>query len=139
VGVADHAGTKTAIAILATGGEERGVPGLDINSPKLLQPDRAKVRDDMVMSKLAIGLGRRSGNLLAGFPLSEPVEDTARRPALPAKFDNKVVFTADDIAEIFGWSVWNVYEMVRQGQLKAVKIGRRVKFSRHVIEGMLGA
>ena len=56
---------------------------------------------------------------------------------LDAKWDGKSVFDVPEIAEIFEISSWAVYELIRSGELGAVRVGRLLKIPRHVIERKL--
>jgi excisionase family DNA binding protein len=68
-----------------------------------------------------------------------PKDQQRRKPSLPRKWDGKAVFDVADFAEIFELNSWSVYDLIKRGQIRAVKIGRLVKIPRHVIEEMLEA
>ena len=56
---------------------------------------------------------------------------------LPKKWDGRTVFTAAEVAEIFGMNPWVIYDLIKRKKLRAVRIGRLVKIPRHIIEEML--
>ncbi len=49
------------------------------------------------------------------------------------------MINVNDVADLLSVSNQTVYNMIRDGRLKATKIGREWRFSRHEIEGMLTA
>ncbi len=67
-----------------------------------------------------------------------PISKTAK-PVLPRKWGGKAVFDVYEVAEIFEMSPWAIYEAIKKGELRAVRIGRLLKVSRQVVEGMLAA
>lgn len=50
----------------------------------------------------------------------------------------KQAFSVQEAAEIFGISPITVYRLVRRGELKAVRFGRRVRIPRSEVERLLG-
>jgi excisionase family DNA binding protein len=49
------------------------------------------------------------------------------------------VFDVPEVAEIFGTTPWAIYEAIKRGELRVVRIGRLIKIPRPVIEEMLEA
>jgi excisionase family DNA binding protein len=68
---------------------------------------------------------------------SARVPNSTDKRILPRKWDGKSVFDVPEVAEIFDMSPWAIYEAIRKGELRAVRIGRLLKISRPVIEEML--
>jgi excisionase family DNA binding protein len=64
---------------------------------------------------------------------------TPGRRILPQKWDGKSVFDVPEVAEIFETSPWAIYEAIKKGELRAVRIGRLLKVPRPVLEEMLTA
>jgi excisionase family DNA binding protein len=58
---------------------------------------------------------------------------------LPAKWQEYSTFTVDEFAEIFRLSRAASYAAVANGEVKSIRIGRRVIIPRGVIEKMLAA
>jgi excisionase family DNA binding protein len=58
---------------------------------------------------------------------------------LPRKWDNKSVFDVPEVAEILEVTPWAIYEAIKRGDVRAVRIGRLLKIPRQVLEGMLAA
>lgn len=71
--MADRPGAE-ALAVLPAVVDQRIVPMLDIDRPKLLQFGLANVRDDLIGDQLAIPLDRLGADLLARFPLRKAIE-----------------------------------------------------------------
>jgi excisionase family DNA binding protein len=59
------------------------------------------------------------------------------RQALPRKWNDRSVFDVPEVAEIFETTPWAIYEAIKRGELRVVRIGRLIKIPRHVIEEML--
>jgi excisionase family DNA binding protein len=58
---------------------------------------------------------------------------------LPKKWDGKFVFDVPEVAEIFEVTPWAIYEAIKRGDVRAVRIGRLLKVPRQVLEEMLAA
>lgn len=69
-------------------------------------------------------VARMIQNITAGFSERQPDE----RPEL---------INVDDVADLLSVSNQTVYNMIKDGRLKAVKVGREWRFSRHQIEKIL--
>lgn len=69
-------------------------------------------------------VARMIQNITAGFSERPPSE----RPDM---------INVNDVADLLSVSNQTVYNMIRDGRLKATKIGREWRFLRHEIEGML--
>jgi excisionase family DNA binding protein len=61
------------------------------------------------------------------------------REVLDAKWQGLSTFTVDEFAEIFRLSRAASYAAVANGEVKSIRIGRRVIIPRNVIEQMLAA
>jgi excisionase family DNA binding protein len=61
------------------------------------------------------------------------------KPTLPAKWNEKAVFDVPEVAELLEIPVWSIYELIKNGGMRAVRIGRRLRVPRHVIEEILEA
>ena len=61
------------------------------------------------------------------------------RQVLPRKWSGRSVFDVPEVAEIFETTPWAIYEAIKRGELRVVRIGRLIKIPRHVIEEMLAA
>ena len=61
------------------------------------------------------------------------------RQALPRKWNDRSVFDVPEVAEIFETTPWAIYEAIKRGELRVVRIGRLIKIPRHVVEKMLTA
>jgi excisionase family DNA binding protein len=59
------------------------------------------------------------------------------RQALPRKWNDRSVFNVPEAAEIFGTTPWAIYEAIKRGELRVVRIGRLIKIPRPVVEEML--
>ena len=60
-----------------------------------------------------------------------------RREILPRKWNDRSVFDVPEVAEIFGTTPWAIYEAIKRGELRVVRIGRLIKIPRPVVEEML--
>jgi excisionase family DNA binding protein len=59
------------------------------------------------------------------------------RQALPRKWNDRSVFDVPEVAEIFETTPWAIYEAIKRGELRVVRIGRLIKIPRPVVEQML--
>ncbi len=55
------------------------------------------------------------------------------------KWNGRTTFKVTEAAEILGISPWAAYEAVKNGEIPAVKIGRRCIVPRHALERLLTA
>ena len=59
------------------------------------------------------------------------------RQVLPRKWSDRSVFDVPEVAEIFQTTPWAIYEAIKRGELRVVRIGRSIKIPRPVVEDML--
>lgn len=52
-------------------------------------------------------------------------------------FATRTTFTVDEAADLLGIHRQTLYAAIRRGEIPAVRIGRRVLVSRHVLEELL--
>jgi excisionase family DNA binding protein len=50
---------------------------------------------------------------------------------------NKLTLSVDETALLLGISPGLVYELVRRGELTAIRLGRRILIPRHVVEALV--
>ena len=58
---------------------------------------------------------------------------------LPAKWDGRASFSVDELPEFFPISRAGAYAAVANGEIRSIRIGRRIVIPRAVIEQMLAA
>jgi excisionase family DNA binding protein len=61
------------------------------------------------------------------------------RPILDRKWDGRSTFAVHEAAEILGISPWAAYRGVKNGNIPATRIGKRLVVPRHALERKLGA
>lgn len=64
--------------------------------------------------------------------------NASRRPEPDTPKETAVLLTTDQVIEMLQVSRSTVYELVDQGRLHPVKLGRLVRYSRANIESMIG-
>ena len=66
-----------------------------------------------------------------------PKTFTIRRQLLPSKWNDRAVFTVDELAEILQTNPWTVREAIKRGDIAAFRIGRIIRVTRPVVEEIL--
>jgi excisionase family DNA binding protein len=56
---------------------------------------------------------------------------------IDAKWDGRTTFRVREAAEILSMTTWCCYEAIKQGQVPAIRIGKRVIVPRAALEQML--
>ena len=68
-----------------------------------------------------------------------PAEDATRERRNGAdRSPDKLTLSVDEAARLLGISSGLAYELVRKGELAAVRLGRRILVPRHVVEALVG-
>jgi excisionase family DNA binding protein len=60
-----------------------------------------------------------------------------RRQALPEKWDERAVFSVEELAEILRTNPWTIYEAIKRKDISVVRIGRVIRITRPVVENLL--
>lgn len=63
----------------------------------------------------------------------------SHKQVLPQKWDDRTVFRVEELAEILRTNPWTIYEAIRRQDIPVVRVGRVIRITRPVVEGMLGA
>jgi excisionase family DNA binding protein len=61
----------------------------------------------------------------------------SRKQVLPQKWDGRVVFNVEELAEILRTNTWTIYEAIKRKEISVVRIGRVIRIARPVVEEML--
>ncbi len=64
--------------------------------------------------------------------------NASSRPKADAPSETAVLLTTDQVIELLQVSRSTIYELIEQGRLRPVKLGRLVRYSRSNIESMIG-
>jgi hypothetical protein len=62
-----------------------------------------------------------------------------KRPILPAKWKDRVVFSVPEVAGLLRISRWAAYQAAVRGELRTITLGRRKMVPRRVVEDLLTA
>lgn len=85
------------------------------------------------------GLWRRLPSTNAGFDVQffGMGSNASRRPAPGTLTETAVLLTTDQVIEMLQVSRSTIYELIDQGRLRPVKLGRLVRYSRSNIASMI--
>jgi excisionase family DNA binding protein len=61
----------------------------------------------------------------------------SHKQVLPQKWDGRVVFNVEELAEILRTNTWTIYEAIKRKDIAVVRIGRVIRITRPVVEEML--
>ena len=64
--------------------------------------------------------------------------NASSRPKVDTPSETAVLLTTDQVIEMLQVSRSTIYELIEQGRLRPVKLGRLVRYSRSNIESMIG-
>ena len=64
--------------------------------------------------------------------------NASSRPKADTPSETAVLLTTDQVIEMLQVSRSTIYELIEQGRLRPVKLGRLVRYSRSNIESMIG-
>jgi len=67
----------------------------------------------------------------------DPKMASNRRQVLPQKWDGRVVFNVEELAEILRTNPWTIYEAIKRKDIAAIRIGRVIRITRPVVEKLL--
>ena len=70
-------------------------------------------------------------------PSAAPDPKTHGSSELPQKWDGRVVFNVEELAEILRTNTWTIYEAIKRKEISVVRIGRVIRVARPVVEEML--
>jgi excisionase family DNA binding protein len=67
----------------------------------------------------------------------DPKTPGNRKQFLPPKWNGRVVFNVEELAEILRTNPWTIYEAIKRKDIAVVRIGRVIRITRPVVEEML--
>jgi excisionase family DNA binding protein len=65
--------------------------------------------------------------------------DADRPVILDRRWEGRDTFDARETAQILGLSLWATYRGIKNGEIPAARIGKRIVVPRHALEKKLGA
>jgi excisionase family DNA binding protein len=69
-------------------------------------------------------------------PTAEP-DAQVSKSVLAQKWLDRTVVDVPEVAEILRTNTWTIYEAIKRGEIRAVKIGRVLRITRPVLEEIL--
>jgi len=76
-------------------------------------------------------------NSICSTAAPDPKTPGSRKQVLPQKWDGRAVFNVEELAEILRTNSWTIYEAIKRKDIAVVRIGRVIRITRPVVEGML--
>jgi excisionase family DNA binding protein len=76
-------------------------------------------------------------NSICSTAAPDPKMSGNRRQVLPEKWDERAVFSVEELAEILRTNPWTIYEAIKRKDIAVVRIGRVIRITRPVVENLL--